>query len=128
MASQGDVRLIGLTEGVQALRVLRDACGRFHGPVLRVGSDLIYAWGIETGRTKGGRVARKRGPANYLSGAITTVAPKLRKHIVQALDDGGSDALDHAMDDAGKDLVTEARARVPVVTGRLKRSIRSVPK
>lgn len=120
------VALRGLDAGVQALKQVRDAAGRFQTPMLRVGSDLIYAWGIETGRTRGGRVARKAGPAHYLQGALQRVEPQLRAKYARALEEGPA-AVDRATEQAGRDLVAAARSIVPVRSGRLKGSIRSVP-
>jgi hypothetical protein len=120
-----DVRLRGLQEGVQALHQLRDGAGRFNGPLLRVGSDLVYAWGIETGRTKGGRLARRAGPAHYLRGGLEREAPRLKATLAAALDDGVR-AVDQAVDKAGKGVVEEAQRLVPVRSGRLRGSIRAI--
>lgn len=121
------VELRGLAAGVQALKQVRDAAGRFRTPMLRVGSDLVYAWGIETGRTRGGKVARKAGPANYLRGAQQRVEPTLRAKYAQAVEEGPA-AVDRVNDEAGRALVAAARSIVPAVSGRLKGSIRSVPR
>lgn len=115
----------GFEDGAQALRQLRDACGRFNGPLLRVGSALPYAYGIETGRTRGGRLARRAGPANFLRGAIGRVEPRLRAVVSDALLDGG-DAAERAIAQAGEALVEEAQRLVPVRSGRLRRSIRAI--
>jgi len=119
------VRLIGLAAGVQAIRQVRDAAGRFSGPLFRVGSDLRYAWGIETGRRKIGRLARRAGPAHFLSGAVARVEPRLREPLAAALWEGPH-ATDTALRRAGDALVEEAQRLVPVRSGRLRRSIRAI--
>lgn len=124
MAELG-VRLTGLEAGVQAIRQVRDAAGRYSGPLFRVGSPLSYAWGIETGRRKSGRVARRAGPAHYLSGAMARVEPRLREPLAAALWHG-PDATDAALRHAGDALVDEAQRLVPVRSGRLRRSIRAI--
>lgn len=119
------VRLLGLAAGVQAVRQLRDAAGRFSGPLLRVGADAPYAYGIETGKTRSGRTARQAGPANYLRGAVARVEPRLRVVVADGLL-GGADSADRAIEQAGDALVAEAQRLAPVRSGRLRGSIRAI--
>lgn len=118
------VQLRGLAEGVQAIRQLRDAVGRFSGPLLRVGSPLPYAAAIETG-LRGGRPWRRKGAANYLRGAIARVEPRLRAVFADGLL-GGTDSADRAIAQAGDALVEEAQRLVPVRSRRLQGSIRAI--
>jgi hypothetical protein len=120
------VTLKGLDEGVQALGRLRDAAGRFRGPMGRVGSDLIYAWGIETGFRQGGGVARKAGGAHYLQGGMEAIQRAAPAAFTVALPEGPQ-ATDRAVDSLLQLGLRRAREIVPVRTGQLRGSIRSVP-
>ena len=120
------VRLIGLDKGVQALEQMRTAAGRFTGTMVRVGSPLVYAWGIETGRRRDGSIARRAGGARYLEGALHEIRPKIAPAVARALPDGPR-AVDQALDKLGDEVVRRARGVVPVRSGRLRESIRSLP-
>jgi hypothetical protein len=121
------IRLTGYREGVQALQQLRNGAGQFSGVMLRLGSPLIYAWGVETGYTRTGRVARKAGPARYLQGGLESIQREAPAEIVGALPKGAG-AVNLAIGRLGRRAQQRAQQIVPVRSGALRASIRSVPK
>lgn len=91
------------------------------------GSSLPYAFGIETGHHRGGSLARRAGGAYYIRDAtaagiayLETALPAFFAHPQP----GGAGRILSAFYGV---LETTARARVPVVSGRLQRSIRVQP-
>lgn len=92
-------------------------------PRIFVGSDLVYAYGIEYGVTKSGRLARRAGGAFYLKGALDEIQGRVGSEIVNGLASGN---LRNAFLRLGLTTVTFAQARVPVRTGSLRRSIHMV--
>lgn len=122
MASAVAVQLTGHEEGVRALHQLRDACGRFSGPLFAVGSPLPYAYGIETGRQRGGALARRAGPAHYLRGGLERSASRIQQLIARSLREG-PEAAERAILASEQTLVSEAQALTPVRSGRLQGSL-----
>lgn len=121
------IETVGLEEGVALLERLRTAAGQFTGSLLRVGTPLGYAWGIETGFRQGGGVARRAGGAYYLRGASQQVLTETLGHrYAQALPQGPG-AVRQVTTQTEQQLVVAAQGLVPVVSGRLQGSIRSYP-
>ena len=111
---------IDADEAVGALNKLKDAVRSVKST--RLGSDLPYAYGIEYGRHRGGRLARRAGGAYYLhAGAeqITGEAPKLARALGKG--PAATKAEYQEILERGLDV---ARRRTPVRTGRLSRSLR----
>jgi hypothetical protein len=112
-------------ESRAALRALGDlAAGAraLGGARMEIGSRLPYAYGIETGFTRSGRVARRAGGAWMLRDAKEAVRSQIEPVLAAALPHGPS-AVDAAFRRLGAFAVQAARARTPVVTGRLRASI-----
>jgi hypothetical protein len=116
------VRITGADGAIGYLAQLRDSCGRFVRLLPQVGSSLPYAYGIEEGHTRGGRLARKAGGAHYLSGAVDSVLPRAKTMIARELP--GTAGGDVASRILGEDIVGAAKQIVPVKSGRLRNSIR----
>lgn len=55
------MQVIGLKDAQTMYAGLADACQRFGREKATVGSSLPYAYGIETGKTRSGRLARRAG-------------------------------------------------------------------
>jgi hypothetical protein len=104
-----------LTQGTQAMRDTR----------VLVGSPLKYAFGIETGRHRGGGLARRAGGAFYLRGAVQSVMATAGASLAPALLEGAQ-ATVRALTRLGYDVQREAQMEVPVRTGTLRRSIHTV--
>ncbi len=98
---------------------------RAEGSLVQVGSPLNYAFGIETGRHAGGRLARRAGGAFYLRDAAASVQQSLKRDIAHALPKGPEATL-AALKKIGFDVERKAKALVPVVTGTLRRSIQTI--
>lgn len=107
------------------LQSLREGLGRAGDETIMVGSNLVYAFGIETGRHRGGRLARRAGGAFYLRDAFNSIKGRLEPEIAAALP-RGQDAVLRAMLKLGYDVEREAKNLVPVRTGALRRSIHTV--
>lgn len=90
-----------------------------------VGSPLKYAFGIETGWHRGGRLARRAGGAFYLLGGLQIVVATAGAILAQALAQGAA-ATVQAMTRLGYDVQGQAQQIVPVRTGTLRRSIHTV--
>lgn len=93
------------------------------GARVEVGSDEPYAYGIETGFRRSGRLARRAGGAWMLRDAKAAVEPQIEAVVGAALPHGAA-ATDTAFRRLGEILVGEIQARTPVVSGRLRDSMR----
>lgn len=120
------IRLDGLDTTTRAIAQLRDGAGRFTGRMLAIGSALPYAYGIETGRHRDGRLARRAGGAHYLAAGLATARTSAGTEITAALPKGAG-AVNLAMGRLGRRAQQRAQGVVPVRTGALRNSIRVVP-
>lgn len=67
------VQVFGIDEANTALTRIDGGAVAASRLTVRIGSGLVYAFGIETGRHRGGRLARRAGGVRYLSGAVQRV-------------------------------------------------------
>jgi hypothetical protein len=88
---------------------------------LRLQTGKPYAFGIETGRTRSGRMARRAGGAYMFRDAWRSIQPQIGRAYAQAVPngDGAVNAVTHQF---GARLLAGARARTPVVSGALRAS------
>lgn len=107
------------------MRRLNQAAVSLGGSVVRVGSNLVYAYGIEHGRHRGGSLARAAGGAFMLRNALQAVHPRIKSTIAAALLHG-EQAARQALLRLGYDVERGAKATVPVKTGSLRRSLHTV--
>lgn len=122
MATTTSVRI----ESRAALRALGDlaaGCRAAGGARTGVGSDLPYAFGIETGYRRSGRLARRAGGAWMLRDAKAAMLPQIEPVLAAALPHGAA-ATDGAFRRLGGLLVALVQAGTPVVSGRLRDSMR----
>jgi hypothetical protein len=96
---------------MQALGQLADTARAMGGARVEAGSTEPYTFGIETGRTRSGRLAR------------AAIAARIQPTLAAALMQGPA-AADAAFRGLGDELVREIQARTPVVSGRLRGSMR----
>lgn len=89
---------------------------------LFAGSTLPYAYGIETGRHRGGRLARRAGGAYMLRDAVNDTVRQAPAMLAERIIDGPRPAR-AAMLAIGDTVVNRAKARTPVVSGALRDSI-----
>lgn len=110
-----------------ALNGWREGARVIGGARATFGTNLVYGFGIETGFSRGGRLARKAGGAYYIRDAtaegIAFLAVALPAFFSQP-QLGGAGRLLEAFYSI---LEVSAKVRVPVVTGALKESIRVKP-
>jgi hypothetical protein len=108
---------------MQALGQLADTARAMGGARVEAGSTEPYTFGIETGRTRSGRLARAAGGAWMLRDAKAAIAARIQPTLAAALMQGPA-AADAAFRGLGDELVREIQARTPVVSGRLRGSMR----
>src|SRR5215210_5698836 len=106
------------------LSQLRDTARRWGRSRTTVGSDLPYAFGIETGRTRRGRLARRAGGAYMLRRGLDDAKPRIKPLIVAAFERGTSQDVGLAEANIGRMIVASIRKYTPVVSGRLRDSFR----
>ncbi len=82
------VRIMGAKEAEAWLARLQGGCKAADGPVARVGTHLKYAFGIEFGRHRGGKLARRAGGSFALTGSFLRVQPRIKPTLAEALPKG----------------------------------------
>ena len=90
-----------------------------------VGTTTVYAYGIEEGVTRGGKLARRAGGAHYLRRALETTAPKWPEALAKALPKG-EQAVNAAQKALAEQMTANAKEYVPVKTGALQRSLHAI--
>jgi hypothetical protein len=123
--AQSGVQVVGDEEAMEYLKFLAEAHKRAAEIPVSVGSNLEYAYGIETGRHRGGRLARRAGGVFYLTRAYQFVRSSLAKRIAGALEEG-PDAVEKELMAIGHDIERAAKGYVVRITGTLQRSITAV--
>ena len=119
------VKLEGLDKASNRLAQLREAFRSFGGKTVLVGSNLVYAYGIEFGKTRSGRLARRVGGAFMLRNALNEIRPQVDDVLRSALS-GNVPDLGSALYKLGLRLQTIAQGQTPVRTGSLRRSMHTV--
>lgn len=120
-----EIRILGAKEADAYLKNIGAASREAGRTVVRVGTALKYGHGIEFGRHRGGKLARRAGGAFYLTGAFRQVQPRIKRELAAALPKGAAAVLG-AMRRLAADVERIAKQRVPVRTGNLRRSIHTV--
>lgn len=123
------LRIVGLPAVKHALAELNAGAEASEGsgtsaPV-RVVAAAPYAYGIETGRHRSGRLARRAGGVFYLARALDAHKPRVKRTLADALPDGGAAVL-RAWEGLGQAIETDARRMVVVRSGALRGSIQMV--
>ena len=128
-----EIRITGIQEALAALRkyaASAEVVGRVRW---LVGSNLVYAFGIETGRHRSGRLARRAGGVFMLRNALARLGSQ-KQRLVAAIPQGAS-ATESAL--AGMALFVEGEAKKAITpfpyspatrrrTGHLRRSIHTL--
>lgn len=118
------INVTGITIAENRLNTIRDGVRKLGGTRILVGSNLKYAFGIEYGRHRGGRLARRAGGARMLSKGFDSIQGTLPRDIGQALETGGS-VYDAVYRNALR-AADVTMANTPVKTGTLRRSFHVV--
>lgn len=119
------ITLTGIDAARTILALLDAGARALEATTVVAGSPEAYAPGIETGRTRAGRVARRAGGAFMLAGGVQTVLPTIGPALLEALPQG-ADPTRRAMLGRGVAIAEAARPRTPVKTGNLRASFVAV--
>jgi hypothetical protein len=122
MAEETVVRILGLLEATALLKQVQQSAVMWGHAHIRIGTNKVYAWGIEFGRRRNGQLARKVGGAFMLTDAYQAHAPNLAPTLAANLPKGPQ-ATWNALVGQAMLIRNDARQRTPVVSGDLKRSI-----
>lgn len=118
-------------ESEAAERALADmdaACRAVGALRLDAGSDLPYAFGIETGRHPSGRLARRAGGAHMVERGIERAGPQLERMVADGIP-YGVQGVNNAIARWARIVARPAiQALTPVQTGALRRSITVSPR
>lgn len=110
-----------------ALRYLMEArrvAERWGRSRTEVYSDLVYAYGIETGWHRRGGLARRAGGAFMLREGLKDTEEHMGELIIESFARGPS-AVPLAEANIGRMVVAAVRRHTPVLTGNLRDSFRS---
>jgi hypothetical protein len=114
------IQVTGVTVAQRRLEAMREGAKKLGSTRILVGSNLKYAFGIEYGRHRGGRLARRAGGAGMLQKGLAAIEGSLPRDIAAALEAGGS-VYDAVFRNALR-VVDVTMANTPVKTGTLRRS------
>lgn len=119
---QISIRTGGFVERLTAVRAIGEAGRAVNGPLAAFGSRLPYTFGIETGRHRGGRLARRAGGAfMFRQGAAD--AQQLARQILPAAIVRGPAAVGQAKRKLRDYGIERIRKYTPVRSGRLRNSV-----
>jgi len=116
------VTLEGIGPAQAYLGTLRDGAATAGGARLFVFSNLPYAAGIETGRRRNGRVARRAGGAWMFRRGSQEALRGFDQELAQALPKGRT-GVTQAYLSRGRRVVDAVRRLTPVRSGRLRGSV-----
>jgi hypothetical protein len=118
------IRVEGITTANQRLETFQEGARRLGRMRILVGSNLKYAYGIEYGRRRGGRLARRAGGAFMLKKGLDSIQATLAADISRAIQQNGN-IYDAVFKNAlrAQDVTM---ANTPVKTGSLRRSFHTV--
>lgn len=122
------IQITGADQAGAYLKRLSEASRDVGQTRLTVGSPLVYSFGIETGRTRRGRVARRAGGAFMLHLGLAAAQRHLPALIARAIETGDRGAGKQVEDAIRRTVLGQVQRRTPVRTGRLRSSfvVRSV--
>jgi hypothetical protein len=116
------VQVDGVPKARATLAAVAGGCAAAAELALEIGSPLPYAYGIEYGRDRSGRLRRRAGPAYMLTSALDEATDRLGDRLAEALPRGASGTRAALIAQAGE-IRDVAKGRTPVRTGRLRASI-----
>lgn len=114
-----DIRAEGIGGVVASLGRLADAAATAGGATLEVFSPEVYAWGVETGYTRRGRLARRAGGAYMFRQGTNEGLRGFDQELAAALPKGPA-AVVPAYLSRGRRVVTAIQSHTPVISGRLR--------
>lgn len=121
MASTTSLRVLGIREVQTMLGTVRASVSALTGLRVRAISRLPYAYGIRTGRHRGGRLARRAGGTRAIDNAKTAVVPGMKNHLAAAIQQGPA-AATAVVNDAAERIVQIVQSTEAEQSGDLRRS------
>lgn len=119
---QISIRASGFQQARSFLGNIAAAAVRTNGPIVSLSSPLPYAFGIETGRHRGGGLARAAGGAYMFRDGIKAVQARVGPSLATAILQGPG-AVDAAKRSLNAQAIEEVRKRTPVRSGALRASV-----
>lgn len=119
-----DMQIKGIEEARQFLEKMDRNLQDISRVKAFIGSNLRYAYGIEYGVTRGGKLARRAGGAFMITNAIKDVRDDLKRNMIAAITGDGD--IEAAVYRAALTAENIAKGKTPVRTGSLRRSIHTV--
>ena len=116
------VRINGIERAIRTFDQYGDSLRYVQNTRLSLRSRVPYAFGIETGYHRSGRLARRAGGAWYFRTAAQVVGPLVEREVVMAWPQGPQ-RVRQAWDGLIRKAANVAATVVPVVSGRLRGSI-----
>ncbi len=110
-------------KAVKYLIQVRETCERWGRSRTVISSPLVYAYGIETGRHRGGSLARRAGGAFMMREGLADTQEHMDELIIESFARGPS-AVPLAEANIGRMVVAAVRRHTPVVSGKLRDSFR----
>jgi hypothetical protein len=108
-------------KALRYLQQVRATAQRWGRSRIAIISDLPYTYGIETGRTRRGRIARLAGGAYMMRDGLDEVKPRIPPLIASGFERGPSN-VPLAEANIGRMVVAAIQKRTPVRSGRLRGS------
>jgi hypothetical protein len=121
------ITITGMRKTLGRMQTIAAAGKAATGPFVDVRSTVPYAFGIETGRRRSGRLARAAGGAYMFRKGLAEVRPLIKATIGPALLQG-SMQVGAAKGRLQQAAVRAIRKHTPVVSGRLRGSVDVVGK
>ena len=118
--------ILGVEEAVALLNQLNAGAKEAGADSITVATSIVYAFGMEFGRYRSGRLARRAGGSFALTGSFQEVAPGLVAALAQAVPQGAA-AVRQALTKAATDIQGLAAVRSPRVSGTLAASFTVIP-
>ncbi len=120
------VRVVGAEVADAFLRKMGEAAVAAVRNKIQVGSFEPYSYGIETGRFRGGRLARRAGGAFYLRRAFNSTVGRARPEMISALRSGDPRRAGEVLYDVATRMRDMAESLAPRRSGKLGGSIRVI--
>jgi len=119
------IRTFGFVKVLNAVRAIGAAGREVQGSLAAFGSPLPYTYGIEKGKTRSGRLARRAGPARMFGRVAADVQAEARRILPAAVVRGPRSVgqAKRRLRDYG---VERVRKYTPVRSGDLRDSVREL--
>lgn len=117
---------LGFAQAEELISRLEDGIKGAGSDSVSIQTAVVYAWGMEFGYYRNGKLARKAGGAFMLTGALDAVKPSYLAALPLALFIGRG-AVQQALLKAAADIQARAATNAPRLTGTLSNSFQIDP-